>query len=76
VPTCKCCGDRPDANLPEAAPAVPAPEPTGELVPLAVLGLAGIPPEHLGLIGGLDPPERAGVDTRSAVLLDRHVLRC
>ena len=49
---------------------------TGELLPLALLGIVDITPEHLGLIGGLQPPERAGVDTRTAALFERHVLRC
>jgi hypothetical protein len=40
------------------------------------LGLTAIPPEHLGLIGGLDPSVRAGVDVRSDALFVRHVLRC
>lgn len=75
-PACKCFGERPDATPPEAAPTVADPEPTGELVPLGLLGLAGVSPEHLGLVGGLGPPERAGVDARSAALFDRHVLRC
>jgi hypothetical protein len=75
-PRCDFCSDRPDAQLPEIAPTLSAPEPTGELVPLAVLGLTALPPEHLGLLGGLESPERAGVDTRSAVLFTRHVLRC
>jgi hypothetical protein len=41
-----------------------------------VLAPAAVAPEHLGLLGGLDPPERAGVDARSEALLARHVLRC
>jgi hypothetical protein len=73
----RCCLDqRPDATPPESPPTVSAPQPTGELVPLAVVGLRGTSPEHLGLLGGLDPPEGAGVDTRSAALFARHVLRC
>jgi len=73
---CDCCGERPAATAPEGAPTVAAPEPTGELVPLALVGLADTSPEHLGLPGGLDPPGRTGVDTRSATLFERHVLRC
>ena len=73
----QCCFDqRPVATAPEAATKPADPQPTGELLPLALVGLAGISPEHLGLLGGLEPPERAGVDTRSATLFDRHVLRC
>jgi hypothetical protein len=73
---CDCCGERPAATPPEGAPSVAAPEPTGELVPLALVGLADISPEHLGLSGGLEPSGRTGVDTRSAALFERHVLRC
>ena len=73
---CQCCGERPAATSPEAAPAVADPEPTGERLPLAVLRLTALPPEHLGLLGGLRPPERAGVDARSESLFSRHVLRC
>jgi hypothetical protein len=73
---CDFCDERPNATLPKGAPSVAAPEPTGELVPLAVVGLADVSPEHLGLLAGLKPPERAGVDTRSEALFARHVLRC
>lgn len=73
---CDFCGERPDATMPEIAPTVAAPEPTGELVPLAFLGFAAVAPEHLGLLGGLEPPERAGVDTRFTTLFEHHVLRC
>ena len=73
---CKCLDQRPDATPPEHAAAVKNPQPTGELLPLALIGLSDISPEHLGLRGGLMPPERAGVDTRFATLFDRHVLRC
>jgi hypothetical protein len=52
------------------------PEFTGELLPVAFLVSVAIPFEHLGLLGGLDPPERAGVDTRSEALFSRHVMRC
>jgi hypothetical protein len=47
-----------------------------EFLPVACLGRASLPVEHLGLLGGLDPPERAGVDTRYQALFVRHVLRC
>jgi hypothetical protein len=73
---CDFCDERPNATLPQGAPSVAAPEPTGELVPLAFVGIADVSPEHLGLLGGLQPPERAGVDTRSETLFSRHVLRC
>jgi hypothetical protein len=73
---CVCCSERPDAALTESRPAVAAPGPTGERLPPASVGLAAGSPEHLGLFRGLRPPERAGVDVRSAALFDRHVLRC
>jgi hypothetical protein len=73
---CCCSMERIDTALPKAAPQLSPLEWTGELVPLALLGVVGISPEHLGLVGGLQPPERAGVDTRSAALFDRHVMRC
>ena len=68
--------DLPDATLPDTLPAVSDPEPTGERPPAAVPGPAAVPPEPLGLVGGLGPPERAGVDARSEALFARHVLRC
>src|SRR5438132_5514572 len=65
---CSCCTERPDAIPPATAPTLAPPEPTGELLPVVILALAAVPPEHLGLVGGLDPPERAGVDARSEAL--------
>ena len=76
TPECKCAAERADTAPPQAAPEVAAPEPTGEVILLAVLDPAAVPPEHFGLIGGLDPPERAGVDTLSEALFSRHVMRC
>jgi hypothetical protein len=76
APRCQCCTDRPAAALPEPGPVIAAPEPTGELLPLALPGLAAVAPEHLGLLRGLDPPERAGVDALYEALFARHVLRC
>ncbi|MBA4062324.1 MAG: hypothetical protein C0501_01195 [Isosphaera sp.] len=76
APACQCRADLPDATLPDTLPAVSDPEPTGERLPAAVPGPAAVPPEHLGLVGGLGPPERAGVDARSEALFARHVLRC
>jgi hypothetical protein len=64
------------AIAPEKSPQVNPLTWTGELVPLALLGIVDFTPEHLGLVGGLEPPERAGVDARSSALFDRHVLRC
>ena len=71
-----CFAEKPNATPPKGVPSVAAPEPTGELVPLAVFCLMALPPEHLGLLGDLDPPERAGVDTLSESLFTRHVVRC
>jgi hypothetical protein len=73
---CACCLERPDAAKTEAKPAVQAAEPTGELASPAVAALVAICPEHLGLCRGLHPPDRAGVDVRTAALFERHVLRC
>jgi hypothetical protein len=73
---CQCCVDRPDAARPEAAPTVAVPEPTSGLLPVAFLGPMAVAPEHLGLLRGLDPPERAGVDALHEALFARHVLRC
>jgi hypothetical protein len=67
--SCCCVAERPVAAHTEAEPEIPTPEFTG-LLP-------GSPdaPEHAGLARS-DPPERAGVDARSAALFDRHVMRC
>lgn len=73
---CEFCGERPHAIPPENAPTVAAPEPTGEVLPLVYLFAAAVAPEHFGLMGGLEPPERAGVDTRFTILFEHHVLRC
>jgi hypothetical protein len=73
---CDFCCAKPSATPPKNLTAVAAPEPTGELIPVALLGLTALPPEHLVLLGGLDPPEWAGVDCRSESLFARHVLRC
>jgi len=73
---CKCCVERSDAALPVAPVTAADAEPASELLPPAANTPAAIPPEHLGLLCGLDPPERAGVDARSEALFARHVLRC
>ncbi|MBN9119637.1 MAG: response regulator, partial [Planctomycetes bacterium] len=73
--SCACCGERPDVAQTESKPTVAAAEPTGELLPPAVV-FAAVAPEHLGLVRGLHPPDRADVDARSAALFDRHVMRC
>ncbi|MCE9563438.1 MAG: hypothetical protein K8U57_15470 [Planctomycetes bacterium] len=74
-PQCKCACERSDAAPPQTAPEVATPEFTGELLPVLFLLQTAVPLEHLGLLGGLDPPERAGVDTRSEALFSRHVMR-
>ncbi|CAN0505999.1 unnamed protein product, partial [Phaeothamnion confervicola] len=73
---CPCCAERPDAAETESQPTVAAPELTGELFTFSVAALAAGPPEHTGRFHGLFPPERAGVDARSAALFERHVMRC
>ena len=70
------CFVQPDAIPPESAPEVTDPQPMGELIPIALLGLTALPLEHLGLLGGFDSRERAGVDPRFDSLFMRHVLRC
>ena len=73
---CDMCFAQLDAIPPESAPEVTDPQPMGEPIPIALLGLTALSPEHLGLLGGLDPSERAGVDPRFDSLFMRHVLRC
>ena len=73
---CDFCGEKPSATPPKNLSAVSAPEPTGELIPVALLGLTALPPEHLVLLAGLEPSGWAGVNTRSESLFARHVLRC
>lgn len=75
-PECKCAAERADTAPPQVAPEIAAPEPTGEVLLVAVLLQSAVPLEHLGLVGGLDPPERAGVDCKSEVLFTRHAMRC
>lgn len=73
---CDFCTAKPSATQPKNLSAVAAPEPTGELIPISLLGLTALPPEHLVLLVGLESPDRGGVDTRSECLFARHVLRC
>lgn len=73
--SCACCGERSDAAQTESKPTVAAAQPTGELLPLAAAAVAGFP-EHAAWSCGTHPPDRAGVDARSAALFERHVLRC
>jgi hypothetical protein len=68
--------ERIDSTLPQVSLRVAPLEWSGEVVSLAWFGIVNFSSEHLGLLGGLEPPERAGVDTRSAALFDRHVMRC
>jgi len=74
-PQCPAC-ERADTLPPQPTPEIAAAEPTGKLLLDVFRVQTGIPLEHLALIGGLDPPERAGVDTRYESLFLRHVLRC
>jgi hypothetical protein len=73
---CDVCFATTDAIPPESPPTVSDPEPTGELLTVAWLGLSAIPPEHLGLVGALQAPRGPGVDVRSDSLFVRHTLRC
>jgi len=68
--------EHPYAIAPEISHQIASLEWSGELLSHTLVGIAGFSLEHLGLVGGLQPPERAGVDTRSASLFDRHVMRC
>ena len=76
APECVCCAERPDAALTEARPAETPPRPTGELLSLALAGLLAGFPEHAASVTLANPPDRSGVDARSAALFERHVLRC
>jgi len=77
TPSRCCCSTEHVVAVPSKSELTLAPlEWTGELVSFALVGIVGFSPEHLGLVGGLLPPERAGVDTRSAALFERHVMRC
>ena len=69
-PRCDFCVEKSVATPPESGPSLESPQPTGELIPVALLGLTTLPLEHLGLLGGLDPHEWTGVDTRSECLFD------
>lgn len=73
-PSCCCTADRPVAADTAQKPDVPAPEFTGEV--LTLTHTPALAPEHARLASGLDPPERAGVDARSAALFERHLMRC
>lgn len=74
APRCSCLPDRPVAAHTEAKPDIPSAEFTGLIVPTAIAPAAD--PDHAALAAGQDPPERAGVDARSAALFARHVMRC
>jgi hypothetical protein len=76
APSCVCCDDRPDAALTEREPDLAGLRLFAGWLPVLWAVPPAVAPEHTGLRGGLDPPERAGVDARSAALFDRHVLRC
>jgi hypothetical protein len=73
---CQCCGELPDSTPPEPASVVIAPELAGDFILVEFLAVTAIPREHLRLLGGLDPPEGAGVDALYESLFSRHVLRC
>ena len=73
-PRCDFCVEKSVATPPKSGPSFESPQPTGELIRSALLGLTTLPLEHLGLLGGLDPHEWTGVDTRSECLFVRHVI--
>lgn len=73
-PHCIFCDGQGTVILPESAPHPDRPAFSGELVPVA--GFDAVLPVHPARFAGLFPPERAGVDARSAALFDRHVMRC
>lgn|SRR5579883_134635 len=73
---CACCVERPDAAQTETKLSVDAAQPTGELIPPAMIAVVAGCPEHLGLVHGFHSPDPAGVDVRSEILFARHVLRC
>jgi hypothetical protein len=72
---CCCALERLQAVPPEVRPHDIAPDRSGELLPLALIGLGNASLEHLDLLGKLHS-RRAGVDTRFTALFVRHVLRC
>lgn len=74
APVCACCQERPEAAPPEGAVTESNPQPTGELLALALSDLLGAPvhavsPRFTIALG-------AGVDARYSALFERHVLRC
>lgn len=75
APGCACCTERPDAAPPEGAATESDPQPTGELLALARVGLLGYP-EHADSVRANHPPDGAGADARYSALYERHVLRC
>lgn len=74
-PECACCAERPDAAPPEGAVAESDPQPTGELLSLALVGLLGYL-KHAAPVRTDHPPDGAGADARYSALFERHVLRC
>lgn len=72
---CACCAERPDAAPPENTVTESNPQPTGELLSLALGGLLG----HFGHARSAwveNLPDGIGVDARYSALFERHVLRC
>lgn len=73
-PHCIFCDGQGSAVVADPAPRPEPPGFTGEMLPVA--WCAAVLPVHPARLAGLFPPERAGVDARSAALFDRHVMRC
>lgn len=75
APPCCCSTDRLDLTS-TASQANTLPEVSTDWLPLPGFLPAVSSPEHADFVGGLDPPERSGVDARSAALFERHIMRC
>ncbi len=72
---CVFCDGQSTALAVAPRPGIEPPAFAGEWLP--VLGLLpAVLPAHPAFQVGVFPPERAGVDARSAALFERHVLRC
>lgn len=72
-PHCIFCDGQAVAITADPAPQPSSPSDTGELLPAF---LSPVATAHPAFAVGFGPPERAGVDARSAALFDRHVMRC
>lgn len=73
-PHCIFCDGQNAVTLPESQPRPEPPAFAGVWLPVPAF-LAAFP-AHPADSTRVTPPERAGVDARSAALFDRHVMRC